>query len=97
MKTFSQLKRDLHTGVKVKTILNNCKPEKNGQIREILKTQSNAIVFKDETTKSGESWLWYAKASNYEYEDNIVKVYDDPHSCNNYTRELLFVYEIMGA
>lgn len=93
MKTFSQLKKDLQLGVKVKTILNNCKPEMNGQVREIGKVQTNAIAFLRADNQL--SWLWWGKASDYEYEGNIFKVYDEPRAYNNFTRNLLFVYEIV--
>lgn len=93
MKSFSQLKKDLQTGVKVKTIFNYCKPENNGQIRAIGKVQTNAIAFLKDDSKL--SWLWWGKASNYEYEDNVFKVYDEPNAYNNFTRNLLFVYEII--
>lgn len=86
MKTFAQLKRDIKEGSLIKTILNNIKPEKNGEIRKIGKVQSNAIAF--ETIKGKLSWLWWGKASQYEYEGNIFKVFD-----NN--KNLCFVYEIM--
>ena len=94
-KSFNQMKKDLHVGVKVKTIHNFIKPEKDGAVREIAKVQTNAIAFKD-NTPSGLSWLWFAKAGNYEYEDNIIKVYDDPASYNNYQRTLVFEYEIIA-
>lgn len=95
MKSFSQLKKDLQVGVKIKTILNNVKPEKNNQVRELIKVQTNAIVFKDETHTSGTSYLWYPKASLVEYEDNIFKIYEEPNKYNNNTKTLLFVYEIL--
>lgn len=97
MKTFAQLKRDIVEGVKIKTILNNIKPEKNGEIRKIGKVQSNAIAFEipEEQQKPniwGEiqtlSWLWWGKASQYEYEENVFKIFD-----NN--KNLCFVYEIL--
>jgi len=98
MKTFSQLKRDLQKGVKIRTILNNLKPEFNGEIRTIKTVQTNAVSF--ECVRNGretESWLWWGKAANYEYEGNIFKVYDNPMEHNNFKRELLFEYEIMEA
>lgn len=97
MKTFAQLKRDIKEGSLIKTILNNIKPEKNGEIRKVGKVQSNAIAFEipkeqQKTNIWGEvqilSWLWWGKASQYEYQDNIFKVFD-----NN--KNLCFVYEIM--
>lgn len=92
-KSFNQLKKDLQVGVLVKTLTNNCKPEMNGQVRAIGKVQTNAIAFLRDDDKL--SWLWWGKASCYEYEDNVFKVYDEPRAYNNYTRNLLFVYEIM--
>lgn len=89
MKSFSQLKRDLQVGTKVKTIFNTYKPELNDEVREISITQTNAIAFKCiRNNRETNSWLWWAKAKNYEYEDNIFKCYNDNH-------ELEFVYEIM--
>ena len=86
-KTFSQLKKDLQVGVLVKTIANNIKPEMNGQVRAIGKVQSNAIAFIRDDKQL--SWLWWGKASEYEYEDNTFKVYSKDHS------QVYFVYEIM--
>ena len=37
------------------------------------------------------SWLWWGKASQYEYEDNIFKIYDDIKG----ERILSFIYEII--
>lgn len=90
-KTFAQLKRDFKVGATIETVLNNCRPEKNGQIRKIKKTQSNAIVFEDLTHNSGDSWLWWGKASDYEYEDNTVKVYHEYKG----ERFLDFIYKII--
>lgn len=94
MKTFAQLKRDIKEGSKIKTVLNNIKPEKNGEIRKVGKVQSNAIAFEIEPKLNiwGQtvnlSWLWWGKASQYEYENNIFKVFDE-------NKNLCFIYEIM--
>ena len=95
MKTFAQLKRDLQVGVKIKTITNNCKPEKNGEIREIVIAQTNAIAFKRDDGKP--SWLWWPKqASTYiEYEGDIFRIYEAPNSWNDNKKTLIFVYEII--
>lgn len=102
MKTFSQLKKDLKVGTTIKTVLNNVRPEKNGQVRKIGKVQTNAIAFEiplDEQEPNiwGKiqtlSWLWWDKASNYEYNGNIFKVYHTDKRTNE--RILLFVYEII--
>ena len=45
MKSFSQLKKDIKVGTMIETILNNYKPERNGQIRKVAKVQTNAIAF----------------------------------------------------
>ena len=86
MKTLAQLKRDLQVGVKVKTIINNCRPEREGEIREIVKAQTNAIVFKT-AYNSGESWLWWPKAKDVIYYDNVFELYEDGF--------LIFQYEII--
>lgn len=100
MKTFTQLKRDIKQGIKIKTILNNCRPEKNGQVRTVAVVQSNAIGFEipeEEQHRNihGEiqkvSWLWWGKASQYEYENNTFKVFEDIKG----ERVLLFIYEII--
>ena len=93
LKTFAQLKRDLQVGVKVKTITNYVKPEMEGQIRPIGKVQTNAIAFLREDNKL--SWLWWGKANNVEYENNIFKIYEDPANWNGQKRTLVFVYEIL--
>jgi hypothetical protein len=101
MKTFSQLKRDMHEGVRVKTVLNNYKPERNGQIRKIAKVQTNAICFEIPQEEQHRdifgnlqvlSYFWWDKASNYEYDGDTVKVF-----CSaNGQKELAFIYQIMG-
>ena len=96
-KTFAQLKRDLKVGTKVKTILNRFKEEKNGEIRRIALTQSNAIAFEIPAhtdcfgRTQDKSWLWRDKANCYDYKDNIFKVYH----FENEERVLDFIYEIM--
>lgn len=90
MKSFAQLKKDLKVGVKVKTISNIVKPEKNGEIRPIGKVQTNAICF--ETSEGRLSYLWWPKASEIEYVGNVFKVYDN----YNGQRTLVFTYEILG-
>lgn len=87
-KTFAQLKRDLQIGVKVKTLYNYCKPERIGEIRPISQVQTNAIAFKKEDGR--DSWLWWEKASQYDYNDNIV-------NCYNKAGELEFTYEILAG
>lgn len=100
MKTFSQLKRDITVGTTIKTIFNLYRPDKNGQIRKINKVQTNAIGFEipeEQRTRNvfGEiqdtSWLWWGKASQYEYEDNTFKIYETIKN----ERVLAFVYEIL--
>jgi hypothetical protein len=95
-KTFAQLKRDLQVGVKVKTLYNYCKPEKEGEVRTVGKQQTNAICF--DLGEGRLSYLWWPeKASqNVEYEDNVFKVFDAPAKWNNNTRTLAFAYEIIA-
>ncbi len=88
-KSFAQLKRDLQPGVQVKTVINNCKPEFNNEIRKISKVQTNAICF--ECIRNGKqvnSYLHYPKAKNIKYTNNIFCIYDDD-------KQLLFEYEII--
>jgi hypothetical protein len=87
-KTFAQLKRDLQIGVKVKTLYNYCKPERIGEIRPISQVQTNAIAFKKDDGR--DSWLWWEKTSQYDYNDNIV-------NCYNKAGELEFTYEILAG
>lgn len=98
MKTFAQLKRDFCEGAIIKTVLNNCKPERTGQIRKIVKVQTNAIAFeipeKDRYRNilgvwQTLSWLYWDKASNYEYDGDTVKCY---HTDNG-ERILDFIYQ----
>lgn len=93
MKSFAQLKKDLKVGVKIKTIQNSYKPEKNGEIRVVGKVQTNAIAFT--TTEGKLSYLWWPKASEVEYEGNVFKIYSEPHQYNNHTRTLEFIYEVI--
>ena len=88
LKSFMQMRRDLQVGVIVKTIVNNIKPEREGEVRKISRVQTNAIAFKNPLNNQ-ESWLWFGKASNYEYDGKTFKVFDD-------NKELLFEYEIIG-
>lgn len=88
-KSFSQLKKDLKIGVQVKTLVNNIKPEYKNEIRIISKIQTNGIAFRCiRNGKQTDSHLWWQKAANYEYINNIFKVYDD-------NKNLLFEYEIL--
>ena len=88
-KSFAQLKRDLQVNIKVKTIQNIFKQEFINEIRTISKVQSNAIAFKCiRNGKETNSWLWWQKASNYEYTDNTFKIFDD-------NKNLVFEYEIL--
>lgn len=98
MKSFAQLKRDFSKGSVIKTVLNNVKPERTGQIRKIVKTQTNAIAFeipeKDRYRNilgvwQTLSWLYWDKSSNYEYDGDIVKVYRE----QNGERILDFIYQ----
>lgn len=89
-KSFAQLKRDLQPGVQVKTVINNCKPEFNNEIRKISKVQTNAICF--ECIRNGKqvnSYLWYPKAKDIEYIGNTFKIYDNG--------KLIFEYEILDT
>lgn len=104
MKTFSQLKKDIKVGTTITTILNNIRPEKNGQIRKIGKVQTNAIAFEIPLEEQKRdifgniqtlSWLWWDKASNYEYDGNTFKVYHIDKRTNE--RVLDFIYEIIGG
>ena len=101
MKTFAQLKRDIKEGTRIKTILNTYKPDKNGQIRKVAKVQTNAIGFEipeEQQTRNifGKiqtiSWLWWGKASQYEYEGDTFKVYDEYKG----NRILSFIYQILA-
>lgn len=94
-KSFNQLKKDLKKGTKVKTIKNIVRPENEGEIREISIVQTNAIAFK--RADGRDSWLWWTKAGDYEYEDNTFKVYTPETKLSNgkiIPRELTFIYEI---
>lgn len=93
MKTFAQLKRDIKEGTIIKTVNNFCKPEMSGQIRKVGKVQSNAIAFTREDGKL--SWIWWPKATCIEYDGDTFKVYSEPKEYNNFTKELLFIYQIM--
>ncbi len=93
IKTFAQLKRDLQNiylnNGSIKTLTNNIKPEKNGQTRQIHNLQTNAIIFKDETTRTGNSYLWYPKTSYIKYYDDILEIYEDTAQT-----KLLFKYQL---
>lgn len=72
-KTFAQLKRDLQLGVKVKQVLNEVMGGiTNGDVREIIIVQTNAIALKTKKdNKIVNSWLYFPdKASDVEYIGN---------------------------
>ena len=94
MKSLSQLKRDIKVGTVIKTVINNIKPEKNGQVRKVAKVQTNAIVFEDLMYDSKLSWLWWGKASDYEYEENTFRVFHTDLRTNEKVLDL--VYEIIS-
>ena len=94
IKSFSQLKRDLKVGTVIKTIKNFIKPEKEGEIRQIGKVQTNAIAFLRDDGRL--SYLWWQGASCVEYEGDTFKVYDPASRSNNYQKTLAFIYQIIN-
>ena len=90
-KSFAQMMRDLNEGAMLKTVINNVKPERNGEIRKIVKKQTNAIAFENKEDANKPSWLWWDKKHYaFEYIGNTIKVF---HKKSN---ELLFEYEIVS-
>jgi hypothetical protein len=42
---------------------------RNPNFRAVKVLQTNAVAFADETTKSGKSWLWFGKASEWAFDE----------------------------
>lgn len=96
-KTLSQLKKDLHKGVKLECIEHNVKSDYVGLVREVNITQTNAFTLL--TEKNGamvDSWLWYPKASMIDYEDDKFSIYEDMSQFGGSNRQLMFTYKILG-
>lgn len=95
-KTFTQLKRDLKVGKKLKLIYNASCQTYVGSTREISKVQKNAICLKTlYIGEYGNSYLWYPKkASLVEYEDNRFRFYVQLKWANN-ERVLMLEYEFV--
>jgi len=77
--SLSQLKRVLQVGTKFK-VIDHCRPELIGQIREVTKVQTNGIYtilpdnpeHKYSTCNGGKgSWMEYNKSSYYEFDGRI--------------------------
>lgn len=95
IKSFLQLKKDLKVGTVIKTIKNFIKPEKEGEIRQIGKVQTNAIAFLRDDGRLSYLW-WQGGASCIEYEGDTFKVYNPPARYNNYQKTLAFIYQIIN-
>lgn len=96
-KTLSQLKKDLHKGVKLLCLEHSQKSDYVGLIREVNITQTNAFTLL--TEKNGamvDSWLWYPKASMVDYEDDVFTVYEDFSQYGGNARQLLYSYKILN-
>lgn len=78
MKTFTQLKKDLGAGVKIKVLYHSFRPEQEGHIKTITKTQTNGLYTTCPDDRDGkELWLDYPpSATLIEYDDNIFTFYD---------------------
>ena len=75
MKTFSELKRNLTIGKKLKMIKSSLPNNKLLNIeREICAIQTNGISLKTDN-QSGKSFLEYPPASLVDYTDNIITFY----------------------
>lgn len=73
-KSFSQLKRDLSIGDKLKCLEHNIRPERVGQVNEIVRKNGNALTTLQD---SKEVWLNYPASANLvEYEDNTFAFYE---------------------
>jgi len=65
------------------------KPPHNADWRKVAKVQSNAIALITPTTKSGSSWLYFGKASEWTFNaDNALAI-----SANEHTR-LTYEYRV---
>lgn len=72
-KTLSQFKREVSNGsIKSMTLLIGVKEAFKGVEREIAKTQSNGLYL---LTNGRKSWLEYPKASLFEYDEDVVRMY----------------------
>lgn len=71
MKTLADLKRELCVGSKV--ILKKRFGEDVNEAREVIRTQSNSLVFKTPTGKN--SHLDYPKAALLEFDGNVIRIF----------------------
>jgi len=74
MKTFSQLKKDIKVGMKIRCVEHNIKPERVGLVGVVTKVQSNALA---RDIEGKDNWLRYPNAATLvEYEDNKFSFYE---------------------
>jgi hypothetical protein len=67
MKSLAELKRNIHVGTQLRCIENTYRPELNGTLRTVVKTQGNAFVWRMEGDTRN-SWTNYEKASAYQFD-----------------------------
>lgn len=75
-KTLSQLKKDIKTGTQLKVIYHGTRPELQGNIKTVSRTQTNGFYTTCENDQGGrEIWLDYPSASLVDYKDNQFTFY----------------------
>jgi len=72
MKTLTELKRTLKPGTRIRCIENTYRPELNGKLRLVTRTQTNGFYWMaDDAMK--ESWTPYCKASLFKFDGNAFQ------------------------
>jgi hypothetical protein len=65
MKSFAELKRRFKPGLVLRCIENTYRPEVNGQLRKIVKVQTNALAFHHlGEEEKGLFWLYFPPAAD---------------------------------
>lgn len=75
-KTLSQLKKDIQQGTQLKVIYHGTRPEQEGNIKMVSRTQTNGFYTTCKDDRDGkEIWIEYPSASLVEYKDNEFSFY----------------------
>jgi hypothetical protein len=81
MQTLAEMKRHLATPDATLTMTNyevlkdegwKSSPPRHSGARKVAKLQTNAVSLYTDGTRSGVSWLYFGKASNWEFSGNVA-------------------------
>ena len=83
IQNLSQLKKALTKGQRYRIIQHYYCPELVGQVREVVKVQTNGVWLKDPKNKDNKinkgrgSWLGFGKATNWSFGNSLCTVYSE--------------------